>query len=221
MTYGIWLSWNNQQEGFELPILPGEISVNGKGDGAGYDVYKLGKINVIKDRNLNEYTIESLFPAQRYPFVTADILLTPASYVNYLTDWWATKQPIRFTYQGATMEINVAASIEAFEWKEVAGESGDIRFKLQLKEYRFYAARRAQVLQPANSTQLALHKAAPKRPNDRQTPKTYTLRAGDTLWQVAKSQLGNGDRWPEIQKLNGITNAQLKTLQIGRVLKLP
>ncbi len=49
-------------------------------------------------------------------------------------------------------------------------------------------------------------------------PKTYTVKKGDSLWQIAQSQLGNGSRWPEIQKLNGLSGT---TIYAGQVLKLP
>jgi len=218
--YGIWLSWNNQQEVFELPVLPNEIGPSMSGDGAEHEVVGLGKINVIKDRGLAEYTIESLFPAQRYPFVTASIVLEPKVYVDYIMKWWETKRPIRFVAATATMEINTPASIESFEWKEVAGSPGDISFSLRLKEYRFYAARRAEVTQSA-SGRAAVQKPKPVRPDERVPPKTYTLMAGDNLWKVAQKVLGDGNRWREIQRLNGISDAQLKSLPVGMVLKLP
>jgi hypothetical protein len=218
--YGIWLSWNNQQEGFELPILPSEIGSSVRGDGAGHDVAKLGKINVIKDRQLQEYTIESFFPARPYPFVTASVMLEPKAYVDYILKWWETKRPIRFVYVGSTMEINTAASIEGFEWKEVAGSPGDIQFSLQLKEYRFYEARRVQVVQQQDGAP-AIQKEGPKRPDEREPAKNYTLAAGDNLWKVAQKMLGDGSRWREIQQLNGLTDAQLKSLPVGLTLKLP
>ncbi len=49
-------------------------------------------------------------------------------------------------------------------------------------------------------------------------PKTYTVKKGDSLWQIAQSQLGNGSRWPEIQKLNGLSGT---TIYAGQVLKIP
>lgn len=229
--YGIWLSWNNQQEGFELPILPREIGPSIRGDGAGHDVAKFGKINVIKDRELAEYTIESIFPAQPYPFITASIVLRPMDYVNYIMKWWETKRPIRFVYVGGNAyvdaegrtisEINTPASIEGFEWKEVAGSPGDIQFSLQLKEYRFYEARRVQVVQQQDGAPPIIQKEEPQRPDEREPPKTYTLVAGDNLWKVAQKTLGNGARWREIQQLNGLTDAQLRNLPAGLTLKLP
>ena len=47
---------------------------------------------------------------------------------------------------------------------------------------------------------------------------TYTAKAGDTLWDIAQSQLGNGSRYKEIMTLNGLTS---DVIQPGQVLKLP
>lgn len=49
-------------------------------------------------------------------------------------------------------------------------------------------------------------------------PKIYTVKKGDSLWAIAASQLGNGSRWPEIQKLNGLTST---TIYAGQKLKIP
>lgn len=233
---GIWLSWNNQEDGFELPVLPAELSTSIGGDSAGHEVAGLGKISVIKDRELAEYSIESIFPAyppesvSPHPYITAEIVLPPMVYVRKIMKWWETKRPIRFVFVGGNRyagtsgetisEINTAASIESFEWKEVAGSPGDISYSLRLKEYRFYAARKTTVIEQANG-ETAMQKAKTGRPDERVPPATYTLVAGDSLWKVAQKMLGDGSRWREIQKLNGISDAQLKSLPVGMVLKLP
>lgn len=49
-------------------------------------------------------------------------------------------------------------------------------------------------------------------------PKTYTVKKWDSLWAIAASQLGSGARWPEIQKLNGLTST---TIHPGQILKIP
>lgn len=48
---------------------------------------------------------------------------------------------------------------------------------------------------------------------------TYTVKAGDTLAQIAQSKLGNASHWREIAELNGVRDA--RRLAIGTVLRLP
>ena len=48
--------------------------------------------------------------------------------------------------------------------------------------------------------------------------KTYTVKAGNSLWRIAAQQLGNGARYKEIKTLNGLKN---NTIHAGQVLKLP
>ena len=48
--------------------------------------------------------------------------------------------------------------------------------------------------------------------------RVYTVQAGDSLWAIAQRELGNGSRWQEISKLNGLTST---TIRVGQKLKLP
>ncbi|MCC6623279.1 MAG: LysM peptidoglycan-binding domain-containing protein [Deltaproteobacteria bacterium] len=48
---------------------------------------------------------------------------------------------------------------------------------------------------------------------------TYTVRAGDTLIDIAQRLLGDEARWHELAELNGIRDA--RELAVGRVLRLP
>ena len=50
------------------------------------------------------------------------------------------------------------------------------------------------------------------------TYRTYTVKAGDSLWAIAAKQLGNGSRYKEIKSLNGLTS---DVINAGQVLKLP
>lgn len=221
--YGIWLSFNNQQEGFQLPINPGSIEIGDGSNSKTYDVVGLGEINIIKSPKLTTFAFSSIFPAQPYPFISAGVVLEPGEYVRMINEWKATKRPIRFVFAGASFDINEAVSIEDFPWKEVAGSSGDIEFSLKLKKYPFYSAQRVNVSTRRNSasaTQI-IEKASKPRQNDRQPPKTHTLAPGENLWSVAKKNLGDDSKWRDIQKLNRITDAQLKNLPVGMVLQMP
>ncbi len=47
---------------------------------------------------------------------------------------------------------------------------------------------------------------------------TYTVKRGDSLWKIAKTQLGSGSRYTEIMQLNALSS---QVIQPGQVLKLP
>ena len=49
--------------------------------------------------------------------------------------------------------------------------------------------------------------------------RTYTVRDGDTLGEIAQRLLGSSKRWPEIVKLNGIDDPDV--VPVGTMLKLP
>ncbi len=237
-AYRVELSFNNREAWIVLPVNPESIEISESSEGKTYDVMGLGQINVIKDRSLTEYSFSSIFPARMegyhsntQPAVEADQsekFYHPVYYIKLLEKWMATKRPIRFIFISDTYEINTAVSIESFQWKEAGGGGGDITYSIKLKKYVFYAAKRiATESTSGNIKEQTIKKVTTKkeavkdRPNEKIQPRTYKLVAGDTLWQVAKKQLGNGNRWTEIQNLNNIKDSEITRLAVGRVLKLP
>lgn len=55
-------------------------------------------------------------------------------------------------------------------------------------------------------------------PQPSETFTTYTVRDGDTLWNIAKRFLGAGVRWTEISELNDLKGSLIR---IGQKLKIP
>ena len=48
--------------------------------------------------------------------------------------------------------------------------------------------------------------------------KTYVVKKGDNLWNIAKKELGDGSKFGELAKKNGISNPSL--IYPGQVIKL-
>lgn len=241
--YTIYLSFNNQAEGFVIPVNPESIEIKEGGQGKTYDIVgkgggtdetRAGEINVIKNPHLKEISFSSIFPSQWYPFVTSEHLFQPMYYINLIRKWQESRHPIRFVYAGHYTEsaleqkiinladINIPASIESFEWKEVGGSPGDIEYTLKLKEYVFYSARSVKVGTDSNGNTVLIQEP-PKRPDERIRPLTYRLKKGDTLLRISKRFLGTDARWREIKELNGFTDADLKNFDAfaEKVIKIP
>lgn len=224
--YAIYLSYNNEQEVIQLPILPESIEVTEAGSNKTYNIVGLGEINVLKDIKLTEISLDSFFPATWSPIVSvpASSIRAPLDYINTIQKWRKEKEKafVRFVFTGLTVDINMLVSIEKFIWKESGGAVGDIEYQLSLKKYVPYAAKKV-VVQPASSSKMSIMSVSsqPPRQDTKPQQKTYTLVSGDNLWKVAQKFLGNGARWGEIQKLNNISDAQLKRLPVGMALKIP
>ena len=60
---------------------------------------------------------------------------------------------------------------------------------------------------------------AEERTDNTVAPSTYNIVKGDCLYNIAKKQLGDASKWPEIAKLNGISSPY--TIYPNQVLNMP
>lgn len=236
--YGLFLSFNNQEEVFRFPVNPEKVEVKDNGESKSYTVAGLGEINAILHPKLTEISFNSFFPGRVYPFVHRDAkgdLKLPIDYVNKIKEWMESGKPVRFVMTGLvpdplsgtdkgnvvrgmrTFGINMAASIESFDWNTASGSPEDIEFSITLKRYVFFGARKVVPVKGKKAASVQKK----KRPDDRKKPATYTVAKGDSMWSIAQKLLGSGSRHGEIQKLNGIKDHEVRKLAVGRVLKIP
>ena len=95
-------------------------------------------------------------------------------------------------------------SLESYELSEDAGSYGvDVMAKIELLTYvdvktkliEFKKSESSNSTKKATVTQKRDTTTAPKN-------KTYTVKQGDTLWDIARVKLGNGSKWTSIYSLN-------------------
>lgn len=80
------------------------------------------------------------------------------------------------------------------------------------------------VQKPANSAKAPTAPAQPAKPAPKapaQTAATYTVGGSDTLWGIARKQLGDGNRWKEIYELNKDVIQNPNVIVPGMKLKMP
>lgn len=73
-------------------------------------------------------------------------------------------------------------------------------------------------VKPTATPTVAMQKQTMTSTQPKITGTSYTVVAGDTLWDIAIRAYGDGYRWPEIAKNNNIANPNL--IYVGNVIKL-
>lgn len=217
--YEMWLTYNAESEKIQLPVHPERLQIeNGSGNDS-VDIVGLGEIVIMRDRPALRFSFSSFFPATPFPGVQTPTLTPPLALVRKINEWKAGKKPVHFIV--TSCGIDVYASIERFTYYEEGGDPGTYQYTLELKEYREIAIRSVTVDTESQTATVEPQEAAPRVDNTVQ-PKTYTVKAGDCLYNIAKKLYGKGGDWKKIYEANRETiggNANL--IRPGQVFTIP
>ena len=105
--------------------------------------------------------------------------------------------------------------------EERAGELGDFYYSIKLSEWKDYSPRRIAL--PAEPEQPA-QAQEPERTGEPETAKakTYTVKAGDCLWNIAKQIYGKGSDYTKIYNANkGTIGSNPNLIYPGQVFTIP
>ena len=92
-------------------------------------------------------------------------------------------------------------------------------YDITLKEYREITTRQVKV-DIGNSS--ATVDKSDARVDNTVTPKTYTVKSGDCLWNIAKKVYGSGASYTKIYNANkGIIGGNPNLIYAGQVLTIP
>lgn len=117
----------------------------------------------------------------------------------------------RYTEQPAEPPKSPAKDVHAVAEEVIAGKWGDNPVRKQRLTEAGYNP--AEVQAEVNRILKAGKSPATTAENQ-----TYTVKKGDTLWQISQKYLGKGSRYKEIKALNGLKS---DIIQVGQVLKIP
>ena len=207
-------------DGLVLPITPSKITTTIKNQNQTINLMNDGEVNVLKQAGLTDISFEFIAPAFKYPF--ANDFKSIEYYYSWLENLKDSLKPFQFAIDRnlpngkTTYKTNMTVSLESYEILEDADNGFDTVFKVNLKQYRAYGTQSAEITINANGTKIATKTTA--RDTKKTPSKTYKVQKGDTLWNIAKKQLGNGSKYTDLAKLNNISNPN--KLSVGQVLKL-
>lgn len=207
------LSFNNRAEVLELPWPLQEHSISNEHNTYTFNTINQGEVLAIGKKKLRSMTINSTFPARQYPFLLSKTFQEPEVCIAMINKWKLSNKPIRVVI--VDTDINLAMAIEDFTYGKESGDgSGDVVFTLSLREYSYLNVERSK--KADNTSGL---KDRPDEREDNKESLKHTVKAGDTLWDLADKHYGDGSRWKEIAGANGVTNP--RALQIGKTLTIP
>lgn len=200
------LIWhNNGEQRFSFTVNPERLRVSRPNCNRMEHLAMGGTVNLWGGRGLREVSFTTFLPCGESPFYDGT---DGAEVLALLKSWQDSGDPVRLIVSDS--DINDAFLIEDMTETLREGD-GDITLTLTLREYKFSSDTATAATAAAAAGQTA-------RADERVTPKTRTVRRGDTLWGIACELYGDGTRWREIARKNGVTEP--RRLPIGKVLVL-
>lgn len=182
---------------FQFPVNPEEVSIRREKQLETVNILSLGEVDLPQAEKIKEISFSSFFPADEDPIGS----------MNLLTTYMVSKQPVRLLITGAG--INILGLISSHATSLRGGEPGDIYYDITIRTWR----------EPKVRKQAA--SAAP-RTDTKPVPKTYTVRPGDTLYAIAKLELGSSARWRDIYTKNkSLIGSDPNLIRPGQKLVMP
>lgn len=215
-NYGMTLIAGGRE--IDIPVLPEKLKVTSPGNNDTATVLVLGDVLILRKKGLRTIAWDSFFPVNDAPFVTGRIT-DPVEIVKAIQKARDSLDPVRFLITGTDLDINVRMGVETFDYEERAGELGDFYYSIKLSEWKDYSPRRIVLPpEPAKPAQAE----EPERTGEPPKQKTYTVKAGDCLWNIAKKFYGKGSDYTKIYNANkGTIGSNPNLIYPGQVFTIP
>lgn len=216
-NYQMYITYNAESEKMRIPVLPEKFTVSIGSKNTTVDVTGLGEITIKQSRRAYEFSFESFFPATPFPGANRLPINKPLAYVNKIKEWLEGKKPVHLII--TDVGVDVYCTIEKFSYYEKGGDVGTIYYSMTFKEYREVTIRNVRI---ESSTQEAVVEKTETRVDNTVPPKTYTVKSGDCLWNIAKAFYGNGALYTKIYNANkGVIGSNPNIIRPGMVLTIP
>ena len=214
MSYACYLG------GVELPT-PAKLTVKIKSKNKTLILLNEGEINFLRTPGLSEIVLPLTLP-----MLTGS--RSPDYYLGVLERLKTSKAPtqfilVRVSPDGRTLyDTNMRVSVEDYNIVEAAKEGLDVSVDGNLKQWRSYGTKTVKVEQPAENTQVQTVSVEKERDaSTAPTAKTYTVKAGDTLWALAAKYYGSGAQYTKIYNANTDKISNPNLIYVGQVLTIP
>ena len=222
--YQLWFDVNGGKSKMQLPVNPETFTVSRSANNSGVTVAGLGEITLINEQSPVKISFSSIFPRSYFPGCSTKKPASPVACILFFTTLMKMKTPVRFT--AAKCNIVMYVTIENFQYSESGGDVGTYEYSITLKEYRSTKVRQIEIKKDTKKTadkkKAVVKKQEKARVSNKSKPKTYTVKAGDCLWNIAKKFYGDGSKYKKIYDANKkIIGSNPNLIYAGQVLTIP
>ena len=209
-----------------LPVTPSKLTVKIKGNNKTLTLVNEGDINFLRHPGLTEITFDAVLPMLgQYSF--ANTYRRPDYYLDTFEKLMTNCEPFRFIVSRVSpsgkllYDTNMKVSLENYTVTEDATKGPDVTVAITLQQDISYSTKTVKVVKPADESKPTVTEETKRDDSSAPAPKTYTVKAGDCLWNIAKQYLGNGAKYTEIYNLNKDKIKNPNLIYVGQVLTLP
>lgn len=213
-----------------LPVAPSKLQVKIKNANKTINLINDGEINIIKKAGLSEVSFDILIPHVKYPFAVYKNGYRDAKYfLGEIEKLKVNMQPFQFIVSrrkpnGTVLfDTNMKVTLEEYTIKEDAGEGFDVIVTIKLKQYREYSTKTMKITIKQYKPIAVEVPARPATtaPKPETTSRTYTVKRGDCLWNIAKKYYGKGNQYTKIYNANRDKIKNPNLIYPGQVLTIP
>ena len=203
-NYEMWLNYDNDNMKYLFPMLPESLKYTYKGLATSVEIDKFGEVFHKGKRGAGVITFSGIFPptwSTLYCQCTKAQFKAPKTWISYIKSLMNKAEPAHFAVT------------------EEGGDVGAAHYTLEMKEYRKVSV--TKYTKPAKPNKPPKKDPPKKRPSNKKKPKTYKVKSGDCLWNIAKKFYGNGALYTKIYNANKSKIKNPNLIYPGQVLTIP
>lgn len=214
-----------------LPIPPQKLQIKINNANKTLSLINEGEINILKKAELSDIEFECELPQVKYPFAVYKSSFKNAEYfLNYFENLKTGLKPFQFIVSRTLpngkvlFSTNFKVTMESYTIDESAANGFDVTVKIKLKQWRDYGTKTVSIKTTSSSTTAAVEKkrSAESSPAPAET-QSYTVVAGDCLWNIAKKYYGDGSLYTKLVEANQnvLASRSPNLIFAGDVLTIP